>query len=71
MTSGLPQDGCILVGDSLSPLIVLILVITLLVQIVLDSMELAFSIRDAWISLHEVLMLTAVGGYFALRSALD
>ena len=53
------------------PLIVLILVITLLVLIVLDSMDIAFSIRDAWISLYEVLTLTAVGGYFTLRSVVD
>jgi hypothetical protein len=53
------------------PMIVLTLVITLLVLIVLDSMELAFSIRDAWISLYEVLTITAVGGYFTLRSVVD
>ena len=53
------------------PLIVLILVLTLLVLIILDSMDLAFTIRDAWISLYEVLTLTAVGGYFTLRSVVD
>lgn len=58
-------------ASNVRPLIVLILVITLLVLIVLDSMELAFSIRDAWISLYEVLTLTAVGGYFTLRSVVD
>ena len=58
-------------ASNVRPLIVLILVITLLVLIVLDSMDLAFSIRDAWISLYEVLTLTAVGGYFTLRSVVD
>ena len=58
-------------ASNVRPLIVLILVFTLLVFIVLDSMQLAFSIRDAWISLYEVLTLTAVGGYFTLRSVFD
>ena len=49
----------------------LILVATLLLFIILDSMDLAFTIRDAWISLYEVLTLTAVGGYFTLRSVVD
>ena len=58
-------------ASNVRPLIVLILVFTLLVFIVLDSMDLVFSIRDAWISLYEVLTLTAVGGYFTLRSVFD
>ena len=52
-------------------MIVLTLVATLMVFIVLDSMDLAFTIREAWISLYEVLTLTAVGGYFTLRSVVD
>jgi hypothetical protein len=47
------------------------LVITLMIFIILDSMDLAFTIREAWISLYEVLTLTAVGGYFTLRSVVD
>ena len=58
-------------ASNVRPLIVLILVITLLVFIVLDSMDLSFFIRDAWISLYEVLTLTVVGGYFTLRSVVD
>ena len=58
-------------ASNVRPLIVLILVITLLVFIVLDSMDLSFFIRDAWVSLYEVLTLTAVGGYFTLRSVVD
>jgi len=53
------------------PLIVLVLVAALLFFITLDSMDLAFTTRDAWISLYEVLTLTAVGGYFTLRSLVD
>jgi hypothetical protein len=58
-------------ASNVRPLIVLILVITLLVFIVLDSMDLSFFIRDAWVSLYEVLTLTAVGRYFTLRSMVD
>ena len=58
-------------ASNVRPLIVLMLVITLMIFIILDSMDLAFTIRDAWISLYEVLTLTAVGGYFTLRSVVD
>ena len=58
-------------ASNVRPLIVLLLVATLLLFIILDSMDLAFTIRDAWISLYEVLTLTAVGGYFTLRSLVD
>ena len=58
-------------ASNVRPLIVLLLVFTLLLFIALDSMDLAFTIREAWISLYEVLILTAVGGYFTLRSLVD
>jgi hypothetical protein len=58
-------------ASNVRPLIVLMLVITLMIFIILDSMDLAFTIREAWISLYEVLTLTAVGGYFTLRSVVD
>ena len=53
------------------PLIVLVLVAALLLLIALDSLALDFTVRDAWVSLYEVLTLTAVGGYFTLRSLVD
>ena len=53
------------------PLIVLVLVAALLLFITLDSLALDFTVRDAWVSLYEVLNLTAVGGYFTLRSLVD
>jgi hypothetical protein len=46
-------------------------VAALFVFIILDSLEIAFNVRDSWVSLYEVLILTAVGGYFALRSVFD
>ena len=58
-------------ASNVRPLIVLMLVITLMIFIILDSMDLDFTIREAWISLYEVLTLTAVGGYFTLRSVVD
>ncbi len=53
------------------PLIVMVLVAALLLFITLDSLGLNFTVRDAWVSLYEVLTLTAVGGYFTLRSLVD
>ena len=53
------------------PMIVLSLVVVLFIFIVLDSMDIAFEVRDAWVTLYEVLVVTAVGGYFTLRSVYD
>ena len=53
------------------PLIVLSLVAALFIFIILDSLEIAFNVRESWVSLYEVLILTAVGGYFTLRSVFD
>lgn len=53
------------------PLIVLSLVGVLFIFIILDSLDIAFNVRESWVSLYEVLILTAVGGYFTLRSVFD
>ena len=53
------------------PMIVLSLVVVLFIFIVLDSMDIPFEVRDAWVTLYEVLIVTAVGGYFTLRSVYD
>ena len=53
------------------PIIVLSLVTALFVFIVLDSLDIAFDVRDAWVTLYEILIVTAVGGYFTLRSVYD
>ena len=58
-------------ASNVRPLIVLVLVAALLLFITLDSLALDFTVRDAWVSLYEVLTLTAVGGYFTLRSLVD
>lgn len=53
------------------PIIVMSLVGTLFVFMTLDSLDLAFEVRDIWINLFELLTVTAVGGYFTLRSVFD
>tara|TARA_B110000285_G_scaffold210390_1_gene252216 strand:+ start:1324 stop:1785 length:462 start_codon:yes stop_codon:yes gene_type:complete len=53
------------------PIIVLSLVVALFVFIILDSLDIAFEVRDAWVTLYEILIVTAVGGYFTLRSVFD
>ena len=53
------------------PIIVLSLVLALFVFIVLDSVDIDFEVRDSWITLYEILIVTAVGGYFTLRSVYD
>ena len=53
------------------PMIVLSLVAALFLFMVLDSLDVAFDVRDSWITLYEILIVTAVGGYFTLRSVYD
>ena len=53
------------------PIIVLSLVSVLFLFMILDSLDIAFEVRDAWITLYEILIVTAVGGYFTLRSVFD
>ena len=53
------------------PIIVLSLVAALFLFMVLDSLDIAFHVRDAWVTLYEILIVTAVGGYFTLRSVYD
>ena len=53
------------------PIIVLSLVGALFIFIILDSFDIAFEVSDAWVSLYNVLIITAVGGYFTLRSVFD
>jgi hypothetical protein len=53
------------------PMIVLSLVAALFLFMILDSLDIAFDVRDSWITLYEILIVTAVGGYFTLRSVYD
>lgn len=58
-------------AKSTRPIIVLSLVSVLFLFMILDSLDIAFEVRDAWITLYEILIVTAVGGYFTLRSVFD
>lgn len=53
------------------PIIVLSLVAALFVFMILDSIDIVFEVRESWITLYEILIVTAVGGYFTLRSVFD
>ena len=50
------------------PLTLISLLAFLFIMIFLDAMEIKFSIRESWISLYETVLLTAIGGYFVVRS---
>ena len=47
------------------------LVVALFLFMTLDSLDIQFEVRDTWVSLYEILIVTAVGGYFTLRSVFD
>lgn len=53
---------------NIRPLIVGILVLFLLVFILLDTFAIGYSIRDVWVQIYETILVTAVGGYFVVRS---
>lgn len=50
------------------PLVLLSAVLMLYVFIILDSSGIKFDIKESWISLYEVILVTTIGGYFGLRS---
>lgn len=50
------------------PLVLLSAVLMLYVFIILDSCKITFDIKESWISLYEVVLVTTIGGYFGLRS---
>lgn len=50
------------------PLVLLSAVLMLYVFIILDSSGVKFDIKESWISLYEVILVTTIGGYFGLRS---
>ena len=55
-------------SKNVRPLTLISLLLFLFVMIFLDAMEIKFSIRESWISLYETVLLTAIGGYFVVRS---
>lgn len=55
-------------SKNVRPLTLVSLLVFLFVMIFLDAMEIKFSIRESWISLYETILVTAIGGYFVVRS---
>ena len=55
-------------AQNVRPLTLLSLLGFLYIAIILDGLEIAFSVREIWIRLYETVLLTAIGGYFIVRS---
>lgn len=55
-------------SKNIRPLTLLSLLIFLYVFIILDALEIGFDIKDIWIRLYETVLITAIGGYFVVRS---
>ncbi len=50
------------------PSILITLVVNTLVLIYLDSFSESFTVRESWVSLLEVILITVIGAYFGGRS---
>lgn len=50
------------------PLVVLSAMIMLYIFITMDSLNIVFEIKESWISLYEVVLITSIGGYFGART---
>lgn len=55
-------------AKNVRPLTLIALLSFLFIMIFLDAMEIRFVIRESWISLYETILVTAIGGYFVVRS---
>lgn len=53
---------------NIRPLIVAVLVVFLIVFIAMDTLAVGYEIRDIWVKLYETVLITAIGGYFVVRS---
>jgi hypothetical protein len=50
------------------PLVLLSLIVFLYLFIMLDSFEIEYDVKEAWISIYETVLITTIGGYFVVRS---
>jgi hypothetical protein len=50
------------------PLVLLSTILFLFVIMILDSVGINFEVKDSWISLYELLLITVVAGYFSART---
>lgn len=55
-------------SKNVRPLTVSALILFLFVLIFLDALEIKFIVKESWISLYETILITAIGGYFVVRS---
>jgi len=55
-------------SKNIRPLTLASLLLFLYVFIFLDAANLEFEIRDIWVRIYETILLTAIGGYFVLRT---
>ncbi len=55
-------------ATNVRPLVLLSLIVFLYLFIVLDSMEIKYEVKGAWISIYETVLITTIGGYFVVRS---
>lgn len=55
-------------SKNVRPIVVLSAMLMLYVFITLDSVKIEFEIKESWISLYEVVLLTSIGGYFTART---
>jgi hypothetical protein len=50
------------------PSILITLVVNTVVLIYLDSFSESFNVRESWVSLLEIILITVIGAYFGGRS---
>ena len=55
-------------AKNIRPLVLLSFIVFLYLFIILDSMEIKYDVKDAWISIYETVLITTIGGYFVVRS---
>jgi hypothetical protein len=55
-------------SKNVRPLTVSALILFLFILIFLDALEIKFIVKESWISLYETILITAIGGYFVVRS---
>jgi hypothetical protein len=55
-------------AKNVRPLVLLSLIVFLYLFIILDSMEIKYEVKGAWISIYETVLITTIGGYFVVRS---
>lgn len=55
-------------SKNVRPIVVLSAMLMLYIFITLDSVQIEFEIKESWISLYEVVLLTSIGGYFTART---